>query len=182
MATDEPAIAPPGAADDDLSLDVADEQETQSSLLGVEVMARSGAQPILPDAASHDIASYWRLLLREDSLPSWSDLDLDFVDRNWPRNVLLACQWEQGALSLEIHRSHFWQTGVPEGLKEEDYLALTEWLLMVAREAANSGQPAEGVETFSHRGIELGLKAVALPFADDGERVDHVLCQIGEIA
>lgn len=151
------------------------------------------AQPDLGLDASHeeppspkrkrDIVAYWSGLRAGRRLPKGSDIDSGLVAEHWPNSILIRCR--KGSRALEpVKVFATGESGGPglQGLRSNGRVNLSpmmlQWLLGLAGEVVKECRPMNDVETFPSVNRVVHYRAIALPFSDDDNAVDHVLCHV----
>ena len=71
--------------------------------------------------------------------------------------------------------------GGPGGsIKVVEYTPMvTDWILTIGRQVADSGRPMQDSEIFPTPNGEVCYRLVALPLSDNDDGIDHVLCHVG---
>jgi hypothetical protein len=130
-----------------------------------------------------DIVAYWSGLRAGRRLPKGSDIDSGLVAEHWPNSILIRCR--KGSRALEpvkvFAAGEGGGTGL-QGLRSNGRVNLSpmmlQWLLGLAGEVVKECRPMNDVETFPSVNRVVHYRAVALPFSDDDNVVDHVLCHV----
>jgi len=130
-------------------------------------------RPEEPIAHRH-IVGYWRSLIGKGTMPPLGALDRDFIDKTWPRTLLLSRRRERGGQTLDLVYSQLWHAGVTPQFDDETCHLLYEALVAQAQNVMATGQPAMA----RNRVGAVQLRLIALPLGDDRRIADHVLCQL----
>lgn len=130
-----------------------------------------------------DIVAYWSGLRAGRRMPKGSDIDSGLVAEHWPNSILIRCR--KGSRALEpVKVFAAGESGGPglQGLRSNGRVNLSpmmlQWLLGLAGEVVKECRPMNDVETFPSVNRVVHYRAVALPFSDDDDAVDHVLCHV----
>ncbi len=149
---------------------------------------RARAEPRLEDSSAStaparntDIVAYWGRLRGGRRYPKSTEIDAATVADCWPNSILIRCR--PGSRALEPEKIFVGGEGVSprlSGLRGGGRVNLSpmmlQWLLGLAGEVVREGRPMNDVETFPSVKRVVHYRAVALPFSDNENAVDHVLC------
>ena len=115
--------------------------------------------------------------------PKSSDIDAVEIGDNWPSSILIRCR--PGSRVLEPDKIFLAGEGSGtglSGLRGSGRLNLSpmmlQWVLGLAGEVVRECRPMNDVETFPSVNRVVHYRAVALPFSEDENAVDHVLCHV----
>ncbi len=148
-------------------------QSLAASLLSVPIRRpaprenQTDPRPALPA----NIIDYWRRCGSGPLMPASGDLDRDAVARHWPNSLLLAIR--HGLYQFEQ------RLGATATAEDSEIATMAvEWILTLCEETARRRTPLEKSDLFPTARGDIRLHAVALPLADDGIAVDHILCHL----
>lgn len=150
---------------------------------GTVSSATGGAPPRAVPDHSPDMVAYWSQLRGQRSLPAKNEIDPDHVARQWPSSILM--RRRAGSQSLEAVRIYGGEAPSASDAPEADTRGgvslsplMLQWLLALAKEVVREGRPMTDTESFPGAKATVRYRAVGLPFSDNGEIVDHVLCHV----
>ena len=133
----------------------------------------AGGQPANIPAGGQpaNIIDYWRQCGSGPLMPASRDLDRDAVARHWPNSLLVANR--NGCYQFEQ------RLGTTAAAEDSEIATMAvEWILTLCEETARRRTPLEKSDLFPTSRGDVRLHAVALPLADDGITVDHILCHL----
>lgn len=146
------------------------------SLLSVPIR-RDQPRPTLADGDAPDsvlpagIIDYWRQCGDGPLMPACRDVDRDTVARHWPNSLLVANRSGRYQFEERLGTTAIADDG-------EIATMAVEWILTLCEETARRRTPLEKSDLFPTSHGDIRLHAVALPLADDGINVDHILCHL----
>jgi len=127
---------------------------------------------------SSDLVAYWARLRGQRRFPAYSELDRKMISFFWPFSILFKVS--DAGKNIEIDSSidpvSSFRGGLAPATSDGDapQFALTEWILEVARNAADEGQPVNANTMISGPFEHRNYRGVAVPLGDS-DTVDHVL-------
>ncbi|NKB57168.1 MAG: hypothetical protein GKS00_12635 [Alphaproteobacteria bacterium] len=128
---------------------------------------------------STDIVSFWNDLRSSQALPSRDNLRASDIAARWPNVVLFRCEQPGDirpdttfATALRAHRTG--EGTIARGV--EITAMLSQWILSVARNSAERGEPIRDTSRFDTPHGPISYELAAVPFG--AGTVDHVLCNI----
>jgi hypothetical protein len=153
---------------------------TPSAPLSPPPAPRAAASPPPPLAVPSEedprlAVAWWRSLLAGQRWPGLAALDRKAIAAAWPAAVLLT--YDAAADAIERALRIGTADDIRSGLVEYTPM-LTEWLLALARRAAEIGAPVEEERSLPGLGALARYRIMALPFSAAGARADHILCRI----
>jgi hypothetical protein len=132
-------------------------------------------------ARNNDIVAYWTRLRASRRFPRSSEIDAATIAESWPNSILMRCR--PGSRALEPDKVFMSGEAVSPGLtglrgRGRSNLSpmMLQWLLALAGAVVRESRPMNDVETFPSVKRVVHYRAVALPFSDNEDVVDHVLC------
>jgi hypothetical protein len=138
-----------------------------------------GESPAPP--RNNDIVAYWTRLRASRRFPRSSEIDAATIAETWPNSILMRCR--PGSRALEPEKVFMSGEAVAPGLSSLRGRGRTnlspmmlQWLLGLAGAVVRESRPMNDVETFPSLKRVVHYRAVALPFSDNEDVVDHVLC------
>lgn len=141
--------------------------------------AASSARPV--QSRAQDIVAYWTRLKAARRFPRSSEIDAATVAESWPNSILIRCR--PGSRALEPEKVFLSGEAVSPslaGLRGRGRVNLSpmmlQWLLALAGAVVRESRPMNDLETFPSVKGTVHYRAVALPFSDNEQTVDHVLC------
>jgi len=174
----------------------ADDAQTNASSLTVLTIGRRspGSARVWPkevdrrrELQESDLYSHWEWLCRDRRYPAASLLNAKKVSFYWPNSVLFRClpggwfrPWRVEVDMFYGRNSTIRAVEVQRGTGWDDIAMIAAMALPLARKVARRGQPAEIVELLPGTSSTIRYRGLALPFSEDGRRVDHVLCHVGQ--
>ncbi len=139
----------------------------------------SGARPA--QSRAQDIVAYWTRLKAARRFPRSSEIDAATVAESWPNSILIRSR--PGSRALEPEKVFLSGEAVSPGLaglrgrgRVNLSPMMLQWLLALAGAVVRESRPMNDVETFPSVKGTVHYRAVALPFSDNEQTVDHVLC------
>lgn len=129
----------------------------------------------------NDIVAYWTRLRASRRFPRSSEINAATIAEFWPNSILMRCRPGSQALEPEkVFMSGQATTPGLSGLRGRGRVNLSpmmlQWLLALAGAVVRESRPMNDVETFPSVNSVVHYRAVALPFSDNENTVDHVLC------
>ncbi len=133
--------------------------------------ALAGIDSIPARAQPATIIDYWRHCCSGAAMPACGDIDRDTVARHWPDSLLVANR--NGRYQFEE------RLGTTATAEDAEIATMAvEWILTLCEETARRRTPLEKSDLFPTSHGDIRLHAIALPLADDGVTVDHILCHL----
>jgi hypothetical protein len=137
---------------------------------------------VAPPPRPTDIVDYWSRLRNGRIYPAAGDLDAKLIVASWPNSILLSrCPGERGMRAAALFKPLGASAAAAQagGERPVDFAPMVvEWVLALAEQTVQSGQPLAEKELFELPGGPARYAACTLPFSDDQARVDHVLCYV----
>ena len=129
------------------------------------------------------IVSYWLRLRGNRRFPSTADLDENRIGTDWPNSILMRCRVGSKVLEPEkvFTSSNKMSSAAPSGASQtamELSPMMLQWLLTLAGDAAKDHRPMQDTEAFPSHNQSIRYGAFALPFSEDQNQIDHVLCHV----
>jgi len=127
---------------------------------------------------ANDLAAYWARLRGPRRFPTSKEIDAKIVSFFWPFSILFKIT--DGGATIEIERSIDPMSSFEGGLSRATgddgapQFALTEWIVSVARMAAEQREPVTATTQIPGPFANRTYRGIAVPFAD-GDTIDHVL-------
>lgn len=173
-----PAIKPPAPKPPSVH-----QADTPPPLDVAQQSAEPSSQPTRPEG----IVSYWLRLRGNRRFPSKADLDHVRIIADWPNSILMRCRVGSKALEPEKvfsspDKGQADTSSVDSQAAMELSPLMLQWLLGLAGDAAKDRRPMQDTEAFPSRNQSIQYGAFALPFSDDQNQIDHVLCHVYRVS
>jgi hypothetical protein len=133
------------------------------------------APPARPPATTEAMIAYWNRLRQGRRYPALSDIDASYLVDGWPGAILFECAG-RGADRPGQSGGVLRMSRLGTGTGDVAYTPMVmEWMLSLAREAAQTGEAIEDRDNFPAAGSVARYRLVLLPLGEAQQSVGHVL-------